>query len=97
MEVRYYLSSLRGNAKEFGTAVRDHWSIENRLHWSLDMAFREDESRMRMGNSAENFALIRRLALSLLKKETTLKLGIKNKRLAAGWDEQYLLKLLALG
>ena len=96
-EMRYYLSSLGGNAKEFGQAVRDHWSIENTLHWSLDMAFREDESRMRSGNSAENFALIRRLALSILKKDTTLKLGIKNKRLAAGWSETYLLHLLSLG
>lgn len=96
-EIRYYLSSLEGDAQEFGTAVRAHWSIENTLHWSLDMAFREDESRMRSGNSAENFALIRRLALSLLKKDTTIKLGIKNKRLAAGWSETYLLHLLSLG
>lgn len=93
-EKRYYLSSLSGNAKEIGDAIRGHWGVENSLHWNLDISFREDDSRMRKGNSAENFALIRRLALSLLKRDTKTKLGIKNKRLKAGWDEDYLLGLL---
>jgi hypothetical protein len=68
--------------------------VENGLHWSLDIAFREDESRLRERNAAENFAVLRHIALGLLKNDTTTKLGINNKRLTAGWDEKYLNKLL---
>jgi predicted transposase YbfD/YdcC len=83
---------LPNNAKLFGESVRGHWGIENKVHWSLDIAFREDESRMRKGHSAENFALIRRLALNnLLKNDKTLKVGIKTKPKQAGWDHDYLL------
>ena len=95
-EVRYYLSSLKTNAKKFSQIVRKHWSIENSLHWVLDVAFREDESRIRKGNSAENFAIMRHIALSLLKQEKSLKRGIKGKRLKAGWDSDYLLKILGI-
>jgi predicted transposase YbfD/YdcC len=93
-ERRYFLTSL-GDAATFGRAVRAHWGIENGLHWVLDIAFREDESRARTGASAANLVVLRHIALNLLKKERTAKVGIKNKRLKAAWDERYLLKLLA--
>ena len=94
-EVRYYLSSLPGKAATIGAAVRGHWGIENRLHWVLDIAFREDESRVRHGHASQNLAVLRRLALNLLRQESTAKMGTKAKRLKAGWDHAYLLKLLA--
>ncbi|MCA1725891.1 MAG: ISAs1 family transposase [Thermomicrobia bacterium] len=93
-ERRYYLTSLR-DAAEFGRAAREHWGIENGLHWVLDIAFREDESRARVGASAANLAVLRHIALNLLKQERTAKVGVKNKRLKAGWDERYLLKVIA--
>jgi predicted transposase YbfD/YdcC len=93
-ERRYYLTSLV-DAATFGRAVRSHWGIENGLHWVLDIAFREDESRARAGASAENLTVLRHIAVNLLKQERTAKVGIKNKRLKAGWDERYLLKVIA--
>ena len=93
-EVHYYLSSLHGPVHPFARAVRAHWGIENRLHWVLDIAFREDESRVRMGHAAENFAVLRHIALNLLRGDRSVKAGIKAKRLKAGWDEAYLLKIL---
>ncbi len=93
-ERRYYLTSLT-DAATFGRAVRAHWGIENGLHWVLDIAFREDESRARQGASAANLVVLRHIAVNLLKKEQTAKVGIKNKRLKAGWDERYLLKVIA--
>ena len=94
-EVRYYISSLAPEARRLANAIRSHWSIENPLHWVLDVAFREDECRIRNGHAPENFTLLRHLALSALNQETTAKVGIKNKRLRAGWDDDYLLKVLA--
>ncbi len=94
IEVQYYISSLMSNAQHILNAVRGHWGIENRLHWVLDIAFREDDSRLRKGNGPQNFGVLRHIALNLLKQEKTAKCGIKNKRLKAGWDTDYLLKVL---
>jgi predicted transposase YbfD/YdcC len=86
---------LPADAQQIGEAVRGHWGIENSLHWVLDLAFREDDSRIRKGHAPENMALVRHIALNLLKQERTTKLGVKAKRLKAGWDEAYLLKVLS--
>jgi predicted transposase YbfD/YdcC len=93
-ERRYYLSSLPVEVQRFANAVRTHWSIENSCHWILDVVFREDDSRVRSGYAAENLGLLRRLALTLLQQERSRKIGVQLKRLSAGWDERYLLKVL---
>lgn len=92
-ENRYYITSMKDDAKTIGEAVRGHWSVENKLHWRLDVLMREDECRIRAGNSAENFAVLRHLALNLLTTEPTKK-SIRRKQKAAGWDHSYLLKIL---
>lgn len=98
VERRYYLSSLDGrDAVLMLDYVRGHWSVENQLHWSLDVTFREDQSRLRKGHGAENFSRLRRWALNLLKAEKTTKAGIQGKRLKCGWDHHYLLKVLMRG
>ena len=94
-ERRYFISSLDGtNAKRAAHAIRTHWGIENSVHWILDVAFNEDRCRVREGNAAENMSLLRRIALNLLKNNKSTKVGVKAKRLKAGWDEQYLLDVL---
>jgi len=93
-EKRYYLSSLEVDAERFAKAARGHWSIENSLHWILDVVFREDDCRVRVGHAAENFGLLRRIAVNLLQQEKTLKRGVKTKRLKAALDDRYLLKVL---
>jgi predicted transposase YbfD/YdcC len=95
VEIRYYLASLEGNARRILDSTRAHWGIENSLHWVLDIAFREDECRVRKGFGAQNLATLRHIAVNLLKQEKTVKAGVKSKRLRAGWDEDYLLKVLS--
>lgn len=94
LDVHYYLTSLAGSGQQFGGAVRTHWSVENGLHWVLDVAFQEDQSRLRRDHAAENFAVLRHLALSLLRQESTCANGIKVKRLKAALDEDYLTRVL---
>ncbi len=108
-ETRYYLTSLPAEARTIAEAVRGHWGIENRLHWVLDVACRDDESRVRVGHAAENFAVLRHLALNRLRQERTAKSGppradrqertaksgVKAKRLKAAWDDAYRRKVLA--
>jgi predicted transposase YbfD/YdcC len=91
---RYFISSLESNAKQLLKVARTHWEIENKVHWVLDIAFREDESRVRKGHGAENFAVLRHIALNLLRQETTARCSIRGKRLKAGWDNDYLLMVL---
>lgn len=93
-ETRYYISSLNPDAKVIGSAVRTHWGVENKLHWQLDVSFSEDKSRKRDRNAAENYSVILRMALNLVKNEKTTKASVKGKRLKAGWDNEYLLELL---
>jgi len=91
---RYLISSLESNAEKILRAKRSYWGIENRLHWVLDIAFNEDRSRVRKDNAPQNFAVLRHMALNLLKQENTAKGGIKAKRLQCGWNVDYLLKVL---
>jgi len=94
IETRYYISSLENNAERFGAAVRGHWGIENSVHWTLDITFREDESRIRKGYGAENIAVMRHIALNMLRNEKSSKKSIRLRRLRAGWDNAYLKKVL---
>jgi predicted transposase YbfD/YdcC len=93
-EVRYFISSLPAKAKRLANAVRQHWGIENSLHWVLDVAFHEDRMRQRDRRGIENLALLNRLAVSLLRQDKTVKAGVRCKRKTAGWDDDYLLHLL---
>lgn len=96
-ETRYFISSLdASNPEHLGHVVRAHWSVENNLHWVLDIAFDEDRNRTRKGYSAANLAIIRHITLNLIKSEKTCKVGVKTKRAKAGWDNQYLLKVLGV-
>lgn len=95
-ETRYYISSLPSDAKVFAQAARAHWGIENGLHWCLDIAFREDDSRIRKGHAATNFATIRHFAVNLIKQDKERKVGVKASRKRAGWDDNYMLQLLSL-
>lgn len=93
-EVRYFISSLPARVKRLADVVRQHWQIENNLHWVLDVAFGEDRRRLRDRTAAINQALLNRLALSLLRQDKTVKAGVKCKRKTAGWNEDYLLHVL---
>ena len=96
-ETRYFISSLDADdPKRLERVVRAHWSIENNLHWALDIAFDEDSNRTRKGHSAANLAVIRHIALNLIKAEKKSKVGVKIKRLKAGWDNDYLLRILGV-
>lgn len=95
VERRYFISSLDGeDAQTLAEAVRRHWGVENPLHWTLDVGFKEDQSRVRTGHGAENLSRLRRIALNMLQRETGKKRSIRAKRLKAGWDHDYLLTLL---
>jgi predicted transposase YbfD/YdcC len=96
-KVHFFVTSLKGDVKQFARAVRRHWSIENSLHWVLDIAFNEDQSRARTGAEPENIAVLRHFALNLLKLDTSVKDSIKGKRQRAGWDDTYMLAILAAG
>ena len=95
-ERHYYISSLprRVRAKRMAEYIRGHWSVENNLHWQLDVSFSEDRRRIRKGHGAENFSRLCRIALNLLKNESSLKIGMAGKRKTCGWDDQYLLKVI---
>jgi predicted transposase YbfD/YdcC len=95
-ETSYYLLSQKWDGEEFAKRVRAHWGVENKLHWVLDVSFREDECRKRAGNSAENFAMVRHIAMNLLKQENSMKKSMNAKRLQAGWDNSYLTKVLGV-
>lgn len=94
-ETRYYLSSLAEDAHTFNRLIRNHWSIENQLHWHLDVSFREDQSRVRKDHGPENMALLRKTALQIL-KQVEDKQSIKSRRKMAGWDDEYLLNILKI-
>lgn len=94
VEERYYISSLSGNAALINRAVRKHWYVENKLHWVLDVVFKEDYSRVRTGNGAENLTTIRKIALNTIKIDNTVKTSLKNKRKMCGWDDNYALNIL---
>lgn len=95
VERRYFIASLPGtDAAAILTAVRGHWAVENRLHWQLDVSFREDERRIRAGHGAENYSRLCRIALNLLARDRSVKIGVHGKRLKASCDEHYLLRLL---
>jgi predicted transposase YbfD/YdcC len=93
-EKRYVISSLAPDAEQLLGATRQHWRVENQLHWSLDVAFGEDESQVRTGNAADNLGRVRRLALSMLKQDESIDGEVETKRLRAGWDTEYLEHLL---
>ena len=94
-ECRYYISSCKNlSAKTALLSARKHWGIENELHWVLDVVFREDDCRVRAGNAAENFAVMRHLALNLLKSVKDTKLSVRLRRMSAAWDEDFLMKVL---
>lgn len=96
VERQIYISSVRGiDARAIAAAARGHWSVENNLHWQLDVSFGEDQNRIRKGNGAQNYSRLCRIALNLLKQDTSTKAGIKTKRLNAGWDHDYLLRLIS--
>ena len=95
-ETRYYITSLKPDAARLNRIIRQHWGIENKLHWVLDVGFDEDLDRKRAGHAAQNFSPLNRIALNMLKQETTFKRGIKGKRLKAAWNHPYLLKLLGV-
>ena len=96
IEKRYYISSLRTTAQRIGEVIRLHWGIENKLHWHLDVTFNEDKSKIRAGHGAENFSLLKRCVLNLIKADTTETGSITTKRRIAGWNPAYRLRLLGV-
>ena len=95
VEYRYYLSSLTADAERIGKTVRGHWGIENSLHWVLDVVFNEDKARNRKDHSAANMTIIRHMSVNIVKNDKSSKASIRGRRLKAGWDDNYLLKLIS--
>ena len=95
MSDRFYISSLMRSADAFVTMIRQHWDIENKLHWSLDVTFNEDHSRIRKDYAPENMAAVRHVALNLLRQERSQHISLRQKRLLCGLDEHYLLTVLS--
>ncbi len=93
-EVAYHITSLAGKAKVYANAVRNHWGVENQLHWRLDVIFHEDQARMRAEFSAQNYAVFRRLAIGLFSRDTTKGLIMRRKRLRAAWSMEYIESLI---
>jgi predicted transposase YbfD/YdcC len=97
-EQRLYITSHGNKDADFiAHAIRSHWFVENKLHWQLDVSFNEDQNRLRSGYAAENFSMMNKIALNLLKNEKSVKVGVKTKRLKAGWDDVYMMKVLTVG
>jgi len=96
VEEHFYISSLLDEAKNYNSYIRQHWGVENSLHWTLDMTFGEDYQRKRKNKAAQNFSLIQKFALNLLKKEKSVKATLVSKRLMAGWDDKYLMEILGV-
>ena len=94
LETRYFISSLPSNAVQIAAAVRSHWTIENALHWVLDVSFREDACRIRKDHAPENLAIVRHLALNLLSQDKSTRRGVAAKRKKAAWDDNYLIQVL---
>jgi predicted transposase YbfD/YdcC len=94
IDTRLYISSATSNAERLASAIRSHWGVENQVHWVLDVVFADDNSRLRMDHSAHNMAIIRHIVLNMLRQETSLKTSLRQKRLRAGWDDTYVLKVL---
>jgi predicted transposase YbfD/YdcC len=94
IETRVYLSSAVSDAKRLANAIRSHWGIENQVHWVLDVVFADDDSRVRIDHSAHNLAILRHIVLNMLRQESSLKTSLRQKRLRAGWDDTYVLKVL---
>lgn len=95
IEQRYYILSIQCNVQRFATAVRSHWSIENQLHWILDVGFGEDAAQSCSGYCAENLTVIRHIGINLLSRDRKSKVGVKTRRLQAGWDDNYLKTVLS--
>jgi predicted transposase YbfD/YdcC len=97
-EQRLYITSHKDKTADFiANAIRSHWFVENKLHWQLDVSFNEDRNRLRSGYAAENFSMMNKVALNLLKNEKSVKVGVKTKRLKAGWDDAYMMKVITVG
>ena len=97
-EQRLYITSHKDKKADFiANAIRSHWFVENKLHWQLDVSFNEDRNRLRSGYAAENFSMMNKVALNLLKNEKSVKVGVKTKRLKAGWDDAYMMKVITVG
>ena len=95
-EARYYISSLASHAARHGEVIRQHWAVENKLHWHLDVTFNEDKCKIRAKNGPENFSLLKRIALNVIKADKTEQGGVEAKRLMAGWKPDYRLRLLGV-